>query len=64
MESNEKRAANHSVVRDEIASKEDMAFTKEKFSKQLAISKLNLSSKKYWNCLLADIWRAPYLRTS
>ena len=64
VENNEKRAANDSVVRDQIASKEDMAFTEEKFSKQLAISKLNSSSKKYWNCLLVDIWRAPHSRTS
>ena len=42
MENNEKQAANHSVVRDQIASKKDMAFTEEKFSKQLAVSKLNL----------------------
>ena len=42
VENNEKRAANHSVVRDQIASKEDMAFTEEKFSKQLAKSKLKL----------------------
>ena len=64
VENNEKRAANHSVVRDQIASEEDMAFTEEKLSKQLAISKLNSSSKKYWNCLLVDTWRAPHLRTS
>ena len=37
-----KGAANHSVVRDQIASKEDMAFTEEKFGKQLATSKLKL----------------------
>ena len=42
VENNEKQAANHSVVRDQIASKKDMAFTEEKFSKQLAISKLKL----------------------
>ena len=42
MENNKKQAANHSVVRDQIASKKDMAFTEEKFSKQLAISKLKL----------------------
>ena len=42
MENNEKRAPNHSVVRDQIASKEDMAFTEEKFSKQLAKFKLKL----------------------
>ena len=42
VENNEKRAANHSVVRDQIASKEDMAITEEKFGKQLATSKLKL----------------------
>ena len=42
MENNEERAANHSVERDQIASKEDMAFTEEKFSKQRATSKLKL----------------------
>ena len=62
MKNKEKQAANHSAVRDQIASKKDMAFAEEKFSKQLAISKL--SSKKYWNCPLADIWRTSDLRTS
>ena len=42
VENNEKRVANHSVVRDQIATEKDMAFTEEKFSKQLAISKLKL----------------------